>query len=137
MPGYSALPMRANSRSARCSTTRRAAPEVRMKPNAAPHKAVWAGWVISALPVLMLSFSGGIKLAKPEPVVESFQKLGYSPDLSLGIGILELFCVAVYMLPRTAVLGAILVSAYLGGAVTTHLRVGDPWLTHTLFPVYF
>jgi hypothetical protein len=107
-----------------------------MKQHAVSRKAVWAGWVASALPVLMMVFSGVLKLMRPEPVIESFQKLGYSPDLAIGLGVLELSCVAVYLLPRTAVLGAVLMTGYLGGAVNTHLRIGDPLLTHTLFPIY-
>jgi hypothetical protein len=107
-----------------------------MKQHAVSRKAFWAGWVASALPVLMMVFSGVLKLMRPEPVIESFQKLGYSPDLAIGLGVLELSCVAVYLLPRTAVLGAVLMTGYLGGAVNTHLRIGDPLLTHTLFPIY-
>jgi hypothetical protein len=97
---------------------------------------VWAGRVIGALPVLFLLFDGVIKLLNIEPVTESFTRLGYSPSVAAGIGILELACVAIYLIPRTAALGGVLLTGFLGGAIATHLRVGDPLFTHVLFPVY-
>jgi len=89
---------------------------------------LWAGRVVSALPAMMLIFSGVLKLAKPAGarVVEEFGRLGYPENVILGIGILELACTVVYIIPRVSVLGAILLSGYLGGAVATHVRVGDP-----------
>jgi len=99
-------------------------------------KRLWAGRVISALPVLFLLFDGVIKLMKIEPVVQSFAQLGYPVSLAAGIGILELACVVVYVIPRTSVLGAILLTGYLGGAIATHVRIGSPYLTHTFFPIY-
>ena len=97
---------------------------------------LWAGRVMTALPVLFLIFDGVIKLIQPAPVIESFTKLGWDAGISTGIGILELACVAVYVVRSTSVLGAILLSGYLGGAVATHLRVGDPLFSHVLFPLY-
>jgi len=88
---------------------------------------LWAGRVMSALPVLMLLFSGVMKLMKPAPVVEGFAHLGYPEGLALGLGIVELACVVVYVIPRTSVLGAILLTGYLGGATATHLRIGEPF----------
>jgi hypothetical protein len=99
-------------------------------------KMVWAGRIVTALPVLMLIFSGVLKLAKPAQVVEEFTRLGYGENVILGIGILELACVAIYVLPRTAVLGAILLTGYLGGAVATHLRVGDPCLPPVIVGIF-
>jgi hypothetical protein len=96
----------------------------------------WAGHVLSGLPILFLLFDGVIKLMRIDPVLESFAQLGYPVSLALGIGIVELVCVAVYVIPRTSVLGAVLLTGYLGGAVATHLRMGGPLLSHTLFPVY-
>jgi hypothetical protein len=96
----------------------------------------WTGIIVSALAVLFLIFDGGIKLFKPAPVVESFAQLGYPVKLAFGIGLLELACTAIYAIPRTAVLGAILLTGFLGGAIATHLRVGDPVFTHLLFPTY-
>jgi uncharacterized membrane protein YphA (DoxX/SURF4 family) len=90
-------------------------------------KALWAGWIISALPALMLLFSGVMKLMKPAAVVTEFNRLGYtSPRHPVSIGILEIACTILYLIPRTSVLGAILLTGYLGGAVATHVRIGDP-----------
>jgi hypothetical protein len=88
---------------------------------------LWAGRILSALPVLMLLFSGVLKLIKPAAVVEEFARLGYPESLVLGIGLLELACTVVYVIPRTSILGAILLTAYLGGATVTHVRIGDPF----------
>ncbi|MEX0676987.1 MAG: DoxX family protein [Pirellulales bacterium] len=90
-------------------------------------KMLWAGRITSALPVLMLLVSGAIKLAKPAVVLEEFGRLGYDGSLAIGIGILEIACAAVYAIPRTSVLGAILLTGYLGGATATHVRIGDPF----------
>ena len=68
--------------------------------------------------------------------MESFGQLGYPVSLALGIGAVELACLVLYVIPRTSVLGAILLTGYLGGAVATHVRVGSPLLTHVLFPIY-
>lgn len=89
-------------------------------------KRLWAGIIISALPVLMLLFSGDVKLAKPDFVVKEFTRLGYNDNVILGLGILELACTVIYVIPRASVLGAILMTGYLGGAVATHVRIGDP-----------
>ncbi len=90
-------------------------------------KMLWAGHIISALPVLLLLFSGVMKFVKPASVVEGFVRLGYPESLALGIGIVELACTVVYVIPRTAVLGAILLTGYLGGATATHVRIGEPF----------
>jgi hypothetical protein len=89
-------------------------------------KRLWAGRIISSLPVLLLLFSGGMKLMKLAPVVQGFAHFGYPESFILSIGILELACTVVYMIPRTSVLGAILMTGYLGGATATNVRVGDP-----------
>jgi DoxX-like protein len=68
-----------------------------------------------------------MKLAKPAPVVEGFVRLGYPESLALGIGIVELACAVIYVIPRTSVLGAILLTGYLGGATATHVRIGEPF----------
>ena len=90
-------------------------------------KMVWAGRIINALPVLMLLFSSGMKLMKPAPVMQEFARLRYPENLALGIGILELVCTIVYAIPRTSILGAILLTGYLGGATATHVRISDPF----------
>jgi len=95
-----------------------------------------AGIAVSALPVLFLLFDCVIKLIKIQPVVESFAQLGYPDTLARSIGLLELACLALYLLPRTAILGAIVLTGFLGGAIATHLRIADPLFSHVLFPAY-
>jgi hypothetical protein len=89
-------------------------------------KMIWAGRIISALPVIMLIFSGCVKLAKPPAVVQGFNRFGYPERLLLPLGIVEIGCTIIYLIPRTSVLGAILLTGYLGGAVATHVRMLDP-----------
>lgn len=96
----------------------------------------WAGRILGAVAVLFLLFDATIKLMVIPPVVDSFTRLGLPLHLPRGIGALELVCLIVYLIPRTAIPGAILLTGFLGGAVVTHVRVGDPLLTHVLFPVY-
>ena len=95
-----------------------------------------AGHIVSAIPVLFLLFDSAIKFTAIDPVVESFSQLGYPVSLAIGIGAIELACLVLYVIPRTSVLGAILLTGYLGGAVATHVRVGSPLFTHILFPIY-
>jgi hypothetical protein len=96
------------------------------------------GYGLSALVILFMAFDGGIKLVPLDIVVETTAQLGYpaSETLARGLGILGLFCTALYAYPRTSVLGAILLTGYLGGTVATHLRVGSPVFSHMLFGVY-
>jgi hypothetical protein len=96
----------------------------------APGRAIlWAGRILSALPIVMMLMSAGMKFARPPQVLEMFvDKLGYAATTLTTIGILELLCVALYAIPSTAVLGAVLLTGYLGGAIATHVRVGDPFL---------
>ena len=96
----------------------------------------WAGRIISALPVLFLLMDGVMKLFKPAFVVETTVKLGYPETVIVPLGIVLLACTVLYAIPRSSVLGAILLTGYLGGAVATHVRVGDPPFSHVLFPVY-
>jgi hypothetical protein len=98
--------------------------------------AYWSGLVVSALPALFLLLDGVMKLVKPPQVVEATVELGYPESVILGLGIVLLACVAAYLIPRTAVLGAILLTGYLGGAVASHLRHGDGAFP-VLFPVVF
>ena len=99
---------------------------------------VLAGRLLSALPILFLLFDAVMKLIRPlpAPVSEAAVKLGYAATSMPVIGALLLVCVLIYAIPRTTVLGAILLTGYLGGAVATHLRVQDPLFSHILFPVY-
>lgn len=103
---------------------------------AAPARRRWAARLLTGVPVLFLAFDVVIKLLDPPMVAEAVGKLGLPPHLSVGLGWLLAVCLALYLVPRTAPLGAVLLTGYLGGAVLAHLRVGDPWLTHTLFPIY-
>jgi len=88
--------------------------------------AMWSGRIMSAIPVLLLIFSGVVKVMKPAPVVQGFAKFGYPESLIVVLGIVEILCVVVYAIPRTSILGAILTTGYLGGATATNVRVGDP-----------
>ena len=97
---------------------------------------LWAGWIISALPSLFLLMDGVMKLLKPAIVVETTVQLGYPQSVILGLGFVLLGCTVLYLIPRTAVLGAILLTGYLGGAVATHVRV-SAGLLEILFPVIF
>src|SRR6266516_2925899 len=81
---------------------------------------LWAGRILSALPTLFLLVDGGMKLFKPPVVVQSTLELGYPESAIVGIGVVLLACTILYMIPRTATLGAILLTGYLGGAVATH-----------------
>jgi len=93
---------------------------------------LWGGRIMSWLPALFLLIDGVMKLFKPAVVVEATVKLGYPENTILPIGIVLTVCTILYLIPRTAVLGAILLTGYLGGAVATHVRVGEG-----LFPVSF
>ena len=86
-------------------------------------KMVWAGRILSTLPVLMLLMSGVMKLLQPPDLVEGFAKLGWPVSVAVGLGIVELACTVLYAIPRTSVLGAILLTGYLGGAIATHVRI--------------
>src|SRR5438270_5936166 len=101
-------------------------------------KTLWTGRILSGFVVFFLVVDAGFKLVRPlpAPAVEAFGKLGYPVEFASGIGILLLACVGAYLIPRISVLGAILLTGYLGGAVASHVRVGDPWFSHALFPVY-
>jgi len=91
---------------------------------------------ITALPVLFLAFDTVIKFTGIAPVADSMNQLGWPLSATLGIAVLEAICLAAYLIPRTSVLGAILLTGYLGGAIATHVRVGNPLFSHVLFPVY-
>jgi len=104
---------------------------------AAPSKAQkWTSYVLSALVILFLVFDSAIKLMKLPVVQEASARLGYQNETTFHIGIVLLLCVILYAIPQTSVLGAIFLTGYLGGAVATHTRVGDPLFSHILFPTY-
>jgi len=90
-------------------------------------KMLWVSYVMSTLPVLMLLFSGMMKLVRPPSAVEGFAHRGYAESVALGLGVVELLSTLLYVIPRTSVFGAILLTGYLGGATATHLRIGEPF----------
>lgn len=97
---------------------------------------IWTGRVLSALVSLFLLLDAVGKLIKPAPVVEATVQLGYPETVIVGLGVVLLVSTVLYIIPQTAVLGAILLTGYLGGAVATHVRVGGP-LFSIVFPVIF
>lgn len=99
-------------------------------------KRVWTGRVLSAAAVLFLLFDSAGKLLQVPPVVAGTKQLGYPEDVVRALGLILLISVATHLVPRLSIVGAVLLTAYLGGAVATHVRVGSPILTHALFPVY-
>jgi hypothetical protein len=96
----------------------------------------WLGWVLSGLFIAFMIFDGGIKLVPLQPVIDSMTELGYPVEHARLLGVLSLVGTLLYAIPRTSVLGAVLLTAYLGGAVSAHLRIGSPLFTHDLFGVY-
>jgi hypothetical protein len=97
---------------------------------------VRVGVVLSALPVLFMTFDAALKLILIDPVVTSMGELGYPVALSRAIGALELVCVLIYLVPRTSIVGAILLTGFLGGAIASHARIESPLFTHTLFGTF-
>jgi hypothetical protein len=97
---------------------------------------VWTGRAVTGLVALFLAFDSGIKLMQLDAVREAMQPLGYPDRLGFVIGVIEAICLVLYVVPRTAMLGAILITGILGGAIAAHLRVGDPLASHVLFGVY-
>jgi hypothetical protein len=90
-----------------------------------PKWMVWTGRVISALPALALIASGAGKLSASKQLADGFEHLGWPMSVALGLGCVEIACAVIYLIPQTAVLGAILMTGYLGGAVATHVRIGE------------
>jgi hypothetical protein len=99
-------------------------------------KRPWGGIIVSAIPILFLLMDAVGKLFKPQMVVEGTLELGYQESVIVPLGIILLVCTLLYAFPKTSVLGAILLTGYLGGAVATHVRISNPLFTHQLFPVY-
>jgi hypothetical protein len=87
---------------------------------------LWTSWIMSALPVLMVLFASSLKLMRSPAVIQGMQKYGFfDPNLAVLVGVIELTCVIVYLIPKTSVTGAILLTALFGGAIVTNVRVGD------------
>jgi hypothetical protein len=85
----------------------------------------WTGWILTILPVLGLVFSAVMKFLKPDDVLKEFSRLGYTESHAMPLGVTEVVCTILYVIPRTSVLGAILLTGYLGGAIATHVRLGE------------
>jgi len=96
---------------------------------------LWTGRVISALPVLALVMSAVMKFVQPPDVAKGFEHLGWPMSLAIGLGILELTCTVIYVIPQTSVLGAILLTGYLGGATATHVRISDNFVAPIIIGV--
>jgi DoxX-like family len=100
--------------------------------------ALRTGRVLSGLVIAFLLLDAGMKLVPLQPVIDSMSSLGFvsTPALARGLGFLLLICTLIYAIPKTAALGAVLLTGYLGGAIAIHVRAGSPLFTHTLFGVY-
>ena len=98
-------------------------------------KSVWTGRVLTGLVVAFLIFDGAVKLVPIGPVIEAFHRLGYDVGIARQLGALLIACTILHVIPRTRVIGALLLTAYLGGATATHVRVGDPFFFPPLMGV--
>jgi hypothetical protein len=95
-----------------------------------------AGYVLTALVAVFLTFDTVLKVLQLAPAMQGTTELGYPASSVLVIGVIELVCLVLYLVPQTSVLGALMLTGYLGGAIATHVRIGSPLATHILFPVY-
>jgi hypothetical protein len=107
-----------------------------MMSSASTGRQVWVGRVITGLAVLFLLFDALMKLLRIPAAVDGTRQLGYPESVVLPLGILQIVLLILYVVPRTAVLGAVLWTGYLGGAIATHVRMGNPLFSHVLFPIY-
>ena len=108
-------------------------------PSAAPARrspSLIAGRIITGLALVFMTFDVGMKLARVKQAIDGTVQLGFSPDIVFPLGLIQLAFLILYVVPRTAPLGATLLTAYLGGAVAIHVRLGNPVFTHMLSPVY-
>ena len=99
-------------------------------------RSVWVGRAMSGFIVLFLAFDAAIKLLRVPAAVDGTRQLGYPESVVLPLGILQVVLLIAYLVPRTAILGAVLWTGYLGGAIATHVRIGNPLFSHVLFPIY-
>jgi hypothetical protein len=98
--------------------------------------AVWLGWVLTALPVLMFSMSAIMKFTASQKILDLMSQLGWQPSTLIPLGILEISCVLLYLVPRVSVLGAILFTGYVGGAIATEVRLAQPVYLHIALGVF-
>jgi DoxX-like family len=96
---------------------------------------IWTGFIMSLLPVLMLLTGAVMSILNPTAVGEAMGKMGYPATLAVTLGTVELLCTVLYLIPQTSILGAILLTGYLGGATATHVRVSEPFFLPILFGV--
>lgn len=94
------------------------------------------GGICIGITAAFLGLDASMKLLEVEAAMQGTVELGWPSRVVFGLGMVQLLCLVAYLVPRTRVLAAVLWTGYLGGAIATHLRVGDPWLSHTLFPIY-
>lgn len=97
---------------------------------------LWTSYILSGIAVLFMIFDTGIKVIRESHAVEGTIQLGYPDSAVVTLGIIEAVCLALYLIPRTSIFGMILMTGYLGGAVATHVRLGNPLFSHILFSVY-
>jgi hypothetical protein len=97
---------------------------------------VWTGRVLSGIATAFLAFDAIVKISQSPVAMEGTAKLGYPTSAVLVLGILQAICLALYLVPRTSIIGAVLWTGYLGGAVSAHVRIEDPLFSHVLAPVY-
>jgi hypothetical protein len=107
-----------------------------VSPRSSSVRALWTGRVLTGIAVLFLTFDTLIKFSGAKEAVEGTTQLGWQPHHLPILGAIELVCLVLYLVPRTAPLGALLWTGYLGGAIATHLRIDNPLFTHILFPTY-
>ncbi|MFT3926985.1 MAG: DoxX family protein [Myxococcales bacterium] len=105
-------------------------------PSSATPRKEWVSRILTGLALLMLGMDTALKLFQLAPALEANRELGFPPSALGFIGWAELACLVAYLIPRTAPLGAILWTGFLGGAVATHVRLDSPLFSHTLFPMY-
>lgn len=117
----------ASMRSARRATPRTMTPS---KP------AVWTGRIMTGVVSAMLCMDAAIKIVESQPALAGTRELGFPVSVVMPLGVVLAACLVLYLIPRTAVIGAVLLTGYLGGAVATHVRVGNPWASHVLSPIY-
>ncbi|MGI8545745.1 MAG: DoxX family protein [Gemmatimonadaceae bacterium] len=122
--------------SAPSATILRSAPLMTSPDAATPTWARWTGRILTGIAVLFLAFDTAIKLVGAKAAVDGTVQVGFAPHLVLTLGLIELVCLVLYLVPRTAPLGAVLWTGYFGGAIAMHLRLGNPLFSHTLFPIY-
>ncbi len=118
-------------------TTMEQAARLRAFGGATSKAKLWTGRLMTALPLLFLAWDGVVKFLRIPEVIEASERMGFHRGTLPLLGMIELVSVLLTSFRRTRVFGAVLISAYLGGAVATHVRLGDPLFSHTLFPIYF